>query len=208
MIPRFKLMSNFISHGMVDSFEHGCDPDTATTIFVDIPELISASPLKVMQRIASITGASVEELELNACGDTGRIDAQVMTSKAHQYSAPRADTLKKWQKGERNLYSMDASFSVETEVEPGVWVAIDLDVGHWILTEQGRLDRVDVDVDTCIALHVTGYKYKGSVHEALDMGYLSGSPEYDKFISVFGARIETITVDGNNLITAINKKEL
>lgn len=98
-----------------DHYEHGCDPETAVTFSGD--ERWSADTVpELLKKLRDFLGVDDDyEIELDCCGDDGRVDIQVMENESG-YSVTSERGFEKWKKGELALWSATYTFLIE-EVE-------------------------------------------------------------------------------------------
>jgi hypothetical protein len=97
-----------------DSYEHGCDPDTAFSFAND--DVFKGQTIEeVLKQIKNFLGVDDNyEVDLDACGEEGRVDISVMESE-QGYPATEQD-IEKWKRGELALWSSTYSFEIQ-EVE-------------------------------------------------------------------------------------------
>lgn len=99
-----------------DSYENGCIPDTAKSWTLHT-RFSSTTVRGLLNEICKLHGADVNDVELNSCGEDGRIDVAVMED-AYGNRATERD-LDVWKEGRRKLYSCIYTYyihKVEREV--------------------------------------------------------------------------------------------
>ena len=93
-----------------DNYEHGCDPDTAFS-FGDNQVFKGDTIEDVLKEIRSFVGVGeAHELELDACGEEGRVDIQVLET----YEGRTADEedIERWKRGDLKLWASTYSFEI------------------------------------------------------------------------------------------------
>ena len=93
-----------------DIFTEGCISDTAYSVFVDNP-LQSDNLAQILKSISDFTGCEVEDIEVNACEEPGRIDAAVMETAEGFAATPHQ--LERWKTGDCDLWYAVYSFYFE-----------------------------------------------------------------------------------------------
>ena len=103
-------VNGWFKFGEKDSFEHGCDPDTAFS-YAGSSVFKGETIEDVLKEIRGFVGVPDDhEVELDACGEEGRVDIQVLESE-QGYPATSAE-MEKWRAGEINLWASIYSFEI------------------------------------------------------------------------------------------------
>lgn len=90
-----------------DIFAEGCIPDDACSTFIDYP-MQADNLAQILGSISDFTGCAVEDLEINACEEPGRIDAAVMETAEGFAATPHQ--LERWKTGDCDLWYAVYSF--------------------------------------------------------------------------------------------------
>jgi len=95
----------FLKFAEVDSWEEGCDPDTSITQEVSV-NFTGKSPVEVIEKAAEFLGVATKGkdngVELNACGDKGRVDFAKMEDA--EGTTPSKSQIAAWKNGKETLY--------------------------------------------------------------------------------------------------------
>ena len=85
-----------------DSWEHGCLPNTSFSVSMDI-SFKGETKEDLINKIKEFFGVEDDDLELNSCGENGRIDVSVL----EDFDGLKASEseIEQWQKGLIKLYS-------------------------------------------------------------------------------------------------------
>ena len=92
-----------------DKFEEGCLPDTASSSSFDT-SFEGESAGEVIEKICRYFDVELEDVELDACGEKGRVDVSVMEN-VEGYTAT-ASELERWKVGKVQLWNCVYSFHV------------------------------------------------------------------------------------------------
>lgn len=93
---------NFLKFAEEDHYNEGCDPDTGMT-FDMITDFEGKTIDEVLHKVRSFFGVSDKSISLNACGEDGRIDIQIMENKAGEQ--PTKYEIDQWEKGDKRMWS-------------------------------------------------------------------------------------------------------
>lgn len=93
-----------------DSFEHGCDPDTAFSFAGD--DIFKGETVEdVLKQIKNFLGVDDDyEVDLDACETEGRVDIQILENN-DAYPATSAE-MERWRAGEITLWAACYSFEI------------------------------------------------------------------------------------------------
>ena len=117
----YKLSKAIISHADEDNIDNGCTGE-GTTQFLELDSDFVTDNLKtIIDKINEFCkNSDMGAILVNSCGDAGRIDCQVMTTKPHKFHKLSEKVQKQFLAGERNLYLNDVCFQVETSNDNGI----------------------------------------------------------------------------------------
>ena len=95
----------------VDDYEHGCDPDTATSWAGD--DRFSGQTIdEVLQSLRDFVCVPDDyEVLLDSCEEDGRVDIQVLETEESYPATERQ--IEAWKKGELKLWHSTYSFEIE-----------------------------------------------------------------------------------------------
>jgi hypothetical protein len=104
-------INGWIRFSEEDSYGEGCLPNTGT-MYSDNQVFKSDSLDDLLPSLLDFTGADINAVELNACGDIGRIDISILEDENSSFATMKQ--IEQWKKGEIKLWNSLYTFNANT----------------------------------------------------------------------------------------------
>jgi hypothetical protein len=101
-------INGWIRFSEEDTYGKGCLPNTGT-MYSDNQVFKSDSLDDLIQSILDFTGADINDVEFNACGDIGRIDISVLEDENSRHATKKQ--IEQWKNGEIKLWNSIYTFN-------------------------------------------------------------------------------------------------
>ena len=94
-----------------DLYQEGCLPNTGT-MYSDNQVFKSDTLDGLIQQILDFTGADTDAMELNSCGDIGRIDISILEDENSSFAT--RGQIEQWKEGKIKLWNSIYTFKANT----------------------------------------------------------------------------------------------